>query len=51
MKKTLVFTLLFLSAAILFSIGISSSISSAADSSKITIAYTGNLKGYTEPCG
>lgn len=51
MKKILALMLLFLSAAVLFSIGISGNISNAADSSKITIAYTGNLKGYTEPCG
>jgi len=51
MKKILVFLLLFISAAILFSMGISITNSNAADSSKITIAYTGNLKGYTEPCG
>lgn len=51
MKKTLGFLLLFLGAGILFSTGISINSSNAADSSQITIAYTGNLMGYTEPCG
>ena len=51
MKKTLRLTLLFLSAAILLSIGITIESSRAADSSKITIAYSSNVMGYTEPCG
>lgn len=51
MKKTFGFVLLFLSAAILFSTGISINSSNAADSSKITVFYSGNLMGYTEPCG
>ncbi len=50
MKKIFCLTLLFLSAAIL-SVGIPISSSRAADGSKITIAYSGNLLGYLEPCG
>jgi hypothetical protein len=51
MKKTLCLTLLFLSAAILLSIGISTDSSRAADGSQFTIAYSGNVLGYLEPCG
>jgi hypothetical protein len=51
MKKVLCMTFLFISAAILLSIGISVDSSRAADSSKIAIAYSSNLMGYTEPCG
>ena len=51
MKKTSVFLLLFLSAILLVSLGISPDGTRAADDSKVTIVYTGNLLGYTEPCG
>jgi hypothetical protein len=51
MKKTLYWSLLFLSSAILLSIGISPDNSRAADSSEITVAYSGNVMGYLEPCG
>jgi hypothetical protein len=51
MKRTLCLTLLFLGAAILFSIGISIDSSRAADGSQITIVYGSNLIGYLEPCG
>jgi hypothetical protein len=51
MKKTFCLTLLFLAAAILFSIGISTDSSRAADGPKITIAYSGTMLGYLEPCG
>ena len=51
MKKTSVFLLLFLGAALLVSLAVSTDGSRAADSSKITIVYSGNLLGYTEPCG
>jgi len=51
MKKTSVFLLLFLSAVLLITLGISPDGSRAADGSKIAIVYSGNLLGYTEPCG
>ncbi len=51
MKKTLCLTILFLGAAILLSIGISTDSSRAADSAKIYIAYSSNMLGYLEPCG
>jgi hypothetical protein len=51
MKKTFCLTLLFLGAAILFSIGFTIDDSRAADSSKITVAYSSNILGYMEPCG
>jgi hypothetical protein len=51
MKKSIYVTSLILSAAILFSIGISIDNSRAADASKITIAYSSNIMGYLEPCG
>jgi hypothetical protein len=51
MKKTFGLTLLFLSAAILLSIGVSTNSSRAADSSSITIAYSSNMIGYMDPCG
>jgi len=51
MKKTFYLTLLFLSVAILFSIGVTTRNSRAADSSDITIAYSSNMMGYLEPCG
>jgi hypothetical protein len=51
MKKSVYWTLLVLGAAILFSVGISTDSSRAADGSKITIAYSANVMGYLEPCG
>ena len=51
MKKTSVFLLLFFGAALLVSLVVSPDGSRAADSSKITIVYSSNLLGYTEPCG
>ena len=51
MKRILPLTLLFLGAALLFSIGISIDSSRAADDSKINIIYSSNLLGYLEPCG
>lgn len=51
MKKTVCLTFLFLGIAILFSIGFAIDSSSAAEGSKITIAYSSNILGYMEPCG
>jgi ABC-type phosphate transport system substrate-binding protein len=51
MKRLLYLALLFLGAAILLSTGISIDSSRAADSNKITIAYSSNIRGYLEPCG
>jgi len=51
MKKTSFFLLLFVGAAILVWLGMSPDGSRAADDSKVTIVYSSNLLGYTEPCG
>jgi hypothetical protein len=51
MKRIVYLTLLYVSAAILLSIGVSMSSSQAADSPQITIAYSSNMLGYMEPCG
>jgi ABC-type phosphate transport system substrate-binding protein len=51
MKKTLCLTLLFLGAAVLLSLGIPTGSSRAADGPKITVVYSSNVMGYTEPCG
>jgi ABC-type phosphate transport system substrate-binding protein len=51
MKRSLYLVLSILIAAILLSSGISIDSSRAADSSKITIAYSSNIMGYLEPCG
>jgi len=51
MKKTSVFLLLFLGAALLVSLVVSPDGSRAADGSKIAIFYSSNMLGYTEPCG
>jgi hypothetical protein len=40
-----------LCAAIIFSRCVSVNGSPATDSSRITIAYSGNVMGYLEPCG
>jgi len=46
MKRSFHLAFLFLAAAILLSVGLN-----AADSPKITIAYSSNIMGYLEPCG
>lgn len=51
MKKTLSLVGLFLCAAILLSVGSSVDDSRAAESQRITIAYSGCVLGYLEPCG
>ncbi len=51
MKKALCLVFVFLSVAILFTLGISIDNSRAADSPNITIAYSSNMLGYLEPCG
>jgi hypothetical protein len=51
MKRIVYLTLLYVSAAILLSIGVSMNSSQAADSPQITIAYSSNMMGYMEPCG
>jgi len=51
MKRILYTALLFLGAAILLSTSFSVNSSRAADGSKITIAYSGCVLGYMEPCG
>jgi hypothetical protein len=51
MKKTYYLTLWILSVAIILTIGVSVNSSGAEDSSRITIAYSGNMMGYLEPCG
>jgi ABC-type sugar transport system substrate-binding protein len=51
MKKTSIFLLLFMSAALLVWLAAAPDASRAADDSKFTIVYSSNLLGYTEPCG
>jgi hypothetical protein len=51
MKKNLRLTLLILGAAALLVVGVSMNSSRAADSAQITVAYSGNVLGYLEPCG
>jgi hypothetical protein len=51
MKKYLGLTLLFFIAAVILLAGVSINSSQAADATQITIVYSGNLLGYTEPCG
>ena len=51
MKKTSILLLLFFGAALLVSMVITPGGTRAADSSKIAVFYSGNLLGYTEPCG
>ena len=51
MKKTSIFMLLFLGAALLVSLVVSPGGSRAADSSKFMMVYTSNLLGYMESCG
>jgi ABC-type phosphate transport system substrate-binding protein len=51
MKRIVYLTLLYVSAALLLSIGVSMDSSQAADGPQITIAYSSNMLGYMEPCG
>jgi hypothetical protein len=51
MKRIFYAALMFLGAAILLSASFSVRNTRAADSTKITIAYSANLMGYMEPCG
>ena len=51
MKKTSVFLLLFLGAALIVSLVVSPDGTRAADGTKVTVVYSGNMLGYTEPCG
>ena len=51
MKKILSLIGLFLCTAIIVTDCVSVNGSSAKNSSKITIAYSGNVLGYLEPCG
>jgi hypothetical protein len=51
MKRIVYLMLLYMSAAILLSIGVSMDSSQAADGPQITIAYSSNMLGYMEPCG
>ncbi len=51
MKRVLFLFALVLSAVFVVSIGASNSSSQGADASKIVIAYSSNVLGYTEPCG
>ena len=51
MKKSSIFLLLFFGAALLVSLVVTPGGTRAADGSKIAIVYSGNLLGYTEPCG
>ena len=51
MKKIPVLLMLFLGAVSLVALVVSPDGSRAADDSKITIVYSSNMLGYTEPCG
>ena len=51
MKRILFTALLFLGAAILLSTSFSVNSTRAADNAKITVAYSGCVLGYLEPCG
>jgi len=51
MKRILYMALLCLGVAVLLTTGLSVNSSSAADSPKIAIAYSGCVLGYLEPCG
>ena len=51
MKKILIMASLLLCAAILLSAGLSVDSSRAAEGAKITVAYSGSVLGYLEPCG
>jgi hypothetical protein len=51
MKKTSVFLLLFLGAALIASLVISPDGTRAADNTKFTLVYSGNVVGYMDSCG
>ena len=51
MKKTACIAATLFCAAILFSISFNIETTRAAESSKIAIAYSGNIMGYFESCG
>ena len=51
MKKIPVLLLLFLGVALIVSLVVLPDGSRAADDSKITVVYSSNMMGYTEPCG
>jgi len=51
MKKTSFFLILFIGAALLVTLAVLPDGSRAADDSKITVVYSSNMLGYTEPCG
>jgi len=51
MKKTVWYIALLISAAILFTMSISTESSRAADGGEFAIAYSGNIMGYFESCG
>jgi hypothetical protein len=51
MKKLVYLAVSFLFVAILFSVNFSVEKSQAAESSKIAVAYSGNIMGYFESCG
>jgi hypothetical protein len=51
MKRVFVLFALILGAVCYASFSVSGASPQAADSSKITVAYSSNLLGYLEPCG
>ena len=51
MKKIPVLLMLFVGAVLIVSLAVLPDGSRAADDSKITVVYSGNMLGYTEPCG
>ena len=51
MKKTSVFLLLFLGAALIASLAVSPYATRAADNLRFTLVYSGNVVGYMDSCG
>ena len=51
MKRVFCLFLLILGTACYASLSVSGASPQAADNAKLTIAYSSNLLGYTEPCG
>lgn len=51
MKKTAGLIAISVCAAAIFAIGFPGSVSSAADTEKFAVAYSGNIMGYFESCG
>lgn len=51
MRKTLWFSFLAVGAGVMLTIGVPTNSSRAADDATLTIAYSGNMMGYMEPCG